>query len=132
VIDVERLEFTMSELHEGSPLELRVVASAARGVRVDVCGEIDLGSVDVLRDVFDVAIADGVEVLEVDMSRVTFCDSTGLCALMRARRRSNAAGYRFRIVGASQPVRRLFELSGTGSIFALTSEAPSSVAGAAR
>jgi anti-sigma B factor antagonist len=46
----------------------------------------------------------------VDLSQVTFIDSTGINALVRARR--EALDGRFYVVGASERIRRVFEITG--------------------
>jgi len=123
---------TVSDLFE----DLRVLVSGReRGIRVEVSGDVDLASVDVLREVLDAAVLSGSGDVEVDMSRTTFCDSVGLSALVWARRQMRHDGRRLRIVNASRPVLRLLELTGTGDLLAArsfrTPEAPSAFDSAA-
>lgn len=60
-------------------------------------------------------------VLIVDMSETTFCDSTGLHQLVRARRRAEAAGGEVRLVIRTKPVRRVFAIMGLDLLFRLYS-----------
>lgn len=80
--------------------------------RVVVTGEIDLRTCPELRDALTEASAeDGSEVV-IDLTQVTFIDSSGISELLRA---SNA-GHHLRLRHASRSVRRLFELAGLDQI----------------
>ena len=72
--------------------------------RVTISGEIDMATaalvVDAVTKTTDVAL---------DLSAVTFLDSTGLHALIELRQRGALPP----IVAVSEPVRRLMDLSGT-------------------
>jgi anti-anti-sigma factor len=50
--------------------------------------------------------------VELDLSAVTFMDSTGLTALMDAQIAAESNGWSFRIARASRPVQRVFALAG--------------------
>jgi len=52
------------------------------------------------------------EVLTVDMTAATFCDSAGLNTLIRARRLVVAGGGQLRVALGDSPVRRVFQLAG--------------------
>jgi anti-sigma B factor antagonist len=83
-------------------------------VLIEVAGELDLDGAPALC----AAIQDGRSPLDpddviVDLSRVGFCDSTGLRALMDAAREVAIAGGRLvAIVPEDGPVRRLVTLTG--------------------
>lgn len=60
------------------------------------------------------AVAGGCRLLVVDMSQVTFADSTALNALLTAQRDLAGTGRHLVVAGPlTTPVRRLFEVSGT-------------------
>jgi anti-sigma B factor antagonist len=80
--------------------------------RLEIGGEIDLGSVDALRDELGMIVESGTGNVEVDMSAVSFCDSTGLCALIAARQHLDTRGRRLSIINASSHVARLLDVSG--------------------
>ena len=86
--------------------------------RLDVGGEIDFASAGVLGDRLTMLVESGNGDVEVDMSQVDFCDSTGLCALITARQQLHDRGRRLRIVNPSTAVTRLFELAGLSSFLA--------------
>ncbi|MGH9087408.1 MAG: STAS domain-containing protein [Acidimicrobiales bacterium] len=50
----------------------------------------------------------------VDLTELTFMDSSGTAALLAARQKVTDAGHGFVIRGASGFVRRVFDLSGLG------------------
>jgi anti-sigma B factor antagonist len=63
-----------------------VVAVDGRNASVVVSGEVDIASVDTLRSALQQALASRPEALTVDLTAVTFIDSTGLAALVKAGR----------------------------------------------
>jgi anti-sigma B factor antagonist len=73
-------------------------------------GEIDMGSGPALRDALFAAQNEAADVI-VDLSDVTFMDSTGINALIGAYRRRPTDGSLI-VVGANSPVRRVFEITG--------------------
>ncbi len=59
----------------------------------------------------------GAERVVVDCSRLLFCDSTGLNALLRARSRVLPEGGRLDLAGLRPPVDRMFEITGARTVF---------------
>ncbi|MFJ3582008.1 STAS domain-containing protein [Streptomyces sp. NPDC090127] len=92
------------------------------GSSVKVCGELDLDSVTQLHTTLLHALAasDGAGVA-LDLSEVTFCDSSGLNALLRARRQAVSDGHPLTITAASPQVTRLLEITGAAALFTGTS-----------
>jgi anti-anti-sigma factor len=84
--------------------------------RVVVQGELDLGAVPTLDEQVTSLEQDGVKAIILDLRDLSFIDSTGLRALLAASSRAANDGHRLAIVGASDPARRLFELTGTERI----------------
>ena len=98
----------MSELFEALRLYIINTGSIAR---LEVGGELDLATVDALREHLDLLVESGTGDVEVDMARVTFCDATALSALVAARHRFDAVDRRLRIVHASSRVVRLLQIT---------------------
>ena len=95
-------------LHEPPVAEVRTVDGA---VVVSLVGELDLYNANVVRDRLAAAAGDGSERLVVDLSGVTFIDSTGLGVLVEARSRlANRSG--FLVVAPGMEARRALEISG--------------------
>lgn len=72
-------------------------------------------------------IANGVRKLVLDLTHVEFVDSAGLGIIMHASGGIQQCGGRLRIAGANEQVRRLFEITHTGSILALDTDLVTSV-----
>lgn len=92
-------------------------SSIPGGTRLTVIGELDLVTApDLGADVHD-ALIHG-DVVEIDLSQVTFMDSSGLRALIEARTSASAA-QRITVVDASSQVMRLMDVTGLGELFGL-------------
>ena len=74
--------------------------------------EIDVTNADEVREQLLFAANQGAAVLVADMSQTTFCDSSGITALVRAFRRANESGTKFRLVTTSPAVLRVLEITG--------------------
>jgi anti-anti-sigma factor len=84
--------------------------TGAEGTTVAVRGEVDAHTADALRQHLE-GVAAGTPVL-LDLSGVGFMDSSGLRVLIAAKRRASEAGGDLRVVAASRPLTRLFEIAG--------------------
>jgi anti-sigma B factor antagonist len=92
-------------------MTLRVIDREARRTLI-LSGELDLAS----RPLLDEALADvgqeRIEALVLDLSGVSFMDSTGLHAVLVAKDLCARRGCELLFVRGSMQVQRLFELSG--------------------
>jgi anti-sigma B factor antagonist len=79
---------------------------------VTLPAEIDVTNSDEVRERLLAAASQGASVLVADLSQTTFCDSTGITALVRAFRRANENGTKFRLVTTSPAVLRVLEITG--------------------
>lgn len=77
-----------------------------------VSGELDLASHQALNDELERAETSEAKRILLDLSRVTFIDSTGICLLVQAHRRSAENGRRLRLLPVSGHVRDVLELTG--------------------
>ena len=87
-------------------------------VIVELVGELDLYNAQLLRDALFTAAADGPERLVVELSGVTFVDSTALGVLIETRTRL-ANRRAFLLVGPGLEIRRALEISGLDRHFAV-------------
>jgi anti-anti-sigma factor len=76
-----------------------------------LCGEVDLAAGDLLDDVIEQVCQVAIDGVVLDLSEVSFIDSTGVRAVLELRKRCQRQGAELRIVGSSA-VRRVFEISG--------------------
>ena len=83
-------------------------------------GEVDILTVDQVRAVLGEALAAGPQEIVVDLTDLTFIDSTGLGALIFGFQRARDAGVRFRLAHASPSVRQILVLSGLLEVVELT------------
>jgi anti-sigma B factor antagonist len=93
-------------------LQVRSVAAPDGGIVLQLSGELDLGTVTMFVAALD-ELLDGDPVqIEVDMSELTFIDSSGVGAYVTAFRRAQAKGSRLKVGDRSALVQRVLELSG--------------------
>ena len=86
---------------------------------LSVAGELDIGTAPVLREALLRLLADtDVEDVIVDLSGVTFVDSSGLAVLLMAARRWAAEEDRLIVRNPSRVVDRIFDLTGVRAAFA--------------
>jgi anti-sigma B factor antagonist len=76
-------------------------------------GELDLASAPLLERALEDAENGGDRHLVVDLGGLEFVDARGLRVLLAARERSRQNGHALSLRGASQTVRRVFELTQT-------------------
>jgi anti-sigma B factor antagonist len=79
---------------------------------VAVGGELDMGAAPALRATIDRILEDGARTLVVDLSEVTFIDSTSIGVLMSALHRLKATGGSIELVCTEPNVLRVFEVVG--------------------
>jgi anti-anti-sigma factor len=103
----------------GSPAEglLRFrFARSGTAETLHVTGELDMATGPALeRTVAGAVDGQGGE-FRLDISAVTFMDSTGANAVLRVHRRVESLGRRLVVVSPTGPVRRVFELLGLDSV----------------
>jgi anti-sigma B factor antagonist len=79
---------------------------------IAVSGELDIATVPVLEEQLGRFEGDGVATIKLDLEDLTFIDSTGLSAFLRAWRRAEANRHRLVLINATPCVRRMLSLSG--------------------
>jgi anti-anti-sigma factor len=94
--------------------------------RLVLAGELDIASAPILESTIASLCGNGTSAIVLDLSELTFMDSTGLRAVLAADKLCAGKGHSFSVAGAGGPVQRLFELTGvTGSLqFEPDSSAP--------
>lgn len=91
---------------------LEVVTEDEDGrVRVALRGELDLSTVGKVQDELRRVEASAPPVLVLDLSKLTFLDSTGLRCLVTADERGREEGRRVVIVRGPEPVQRVFSIT---------------------
>ena len=88
------------------------VIESGSTVSVTAVGEIDSTSAPVLREQLDLLLERAVPEFVVDLRRVTFLDSAGLCVLAAAHRRALRQDMRMRVLASSRAVIRPLQITG--------------------
>jgi anti-anti-sigma factor len=93
------------------------VAADPAGATVKVAGDLDLSSAQQFMDsTLSVPERYSGSELTVDMTAVGFCDSAGLAALIKLRKRCDEVGWRLRTVNLQPALRRIVvDFSGLGN-----------------
>jgi anti-sigma B factor antagonist len=95
---------------------------------VAVTGEVDIGTAPLLRAELTAQLAQSPVVLVVDLREVTFFDSSGIGALLAARRRAAD----LRVVADRSPVLRTLRFAGLDTVFRVHPTLAEALAGPAR
>ena len=94
------------------------VKSSGDGVvAIAVAGELDAASVSDLRTTVDAVSFEGVRTIVLDLGQLPFMDSTGLGALVGAKRNAERRGARFHLANPSRPIEKLLEVTRAASYF---------------
>jgi anti-sigma B factor antagonist len=97
--------------------QLTARSASQNGVaNIELTGELDLATVPVLEGHLAPFENDGVAAIVLDLRSLIFTDTTGIHAFLRARDRIATSGRQLVVVGATPPVRRVFELTGTDAL----------------
>lgn len=88
---------------------------------VAVWGEVDISAVDVLDAALESAILKSTGAFVVDLTEVSFLDSSGLATIMRARALLDREHRQLAVVCPPGPARRIFELTNMQELLAIFS-----------
>jgi anti-anti-sigma factor len=96
---------------------LSVVAAVEHGVaHVTLQGELDLDRAGAVADQLGGLADQGASSVVVDVSGLSFIDSSGLRALLTARERLEGAGVSLKLTALSPAVERVLEMTGTRAL----------------
>lgn len=80
-------------------------------------GEIDVYTAPRVREMLDEQLRDGRTDLVVDLTDVTFIDSTGLGVLVGRLKHTRLLGGSLRLVGSDERVLKVFSITGLDKVF---------------
>jgi anti-anti-sigma factor len=98
---------------------------------VTIRGELGIAAVPALREQLLILLASGAHRIVVDLSRVTFCDSSGLAVLVGAGRRAGLLGGVLRLAAAPPLVLTVLRLTGLAAHFETFATVPAATVPAA-
>jgi anti-sigma B factor antagonist len=111
-------------------LDVELLHEVAEGESVlHVSGEVDMATAPAFRDAALLAIVEHGPSLTLDLSRVTFMDSTGLHVLVATYRRVGVHGGTLRLRNIPDIVRKLLRVTGLDEILAADAETGPAAAG---
>ena len=102
-------------------LSVRDVGSADRH-RLVLEGELDIASAPILEEAITGLCENDISSIVLDLTQLTFMDSTGLRAILAADKLCNGNGHALSLAGANGAVQRLFELTGVSGALSFEAE----------
>lgn len=91
-------------------------------------GEVDLNRAQEVRRTLLGCVARGLDIL-VELSGVTYIDSSGIASLVEALQEAGKKGLRLGLVSVSQDARKVFELARLDKVFAIHPDLDTALAG---
>jgi anti-anti-sigma factor len=101
------------------PIVVRTTV-ADRAAVIAVVGELDIETAPELRLAISTCLQEHLRTLSLDLSRVSFCDCSGLNVLLRARHLAAEAKVRLRLLYPRPQLLALLATSETAKYFAVT------------
>jgi anti-sigma B factor antagonist len=98
-------------------LSVQLSRTAENVVVIDLEGEIDIYTAPEFRDALLQAIDEGARRVVVDVSKVTFMDSTGLGVFVSGEKRIRPQGGLLLIVCQDETIMRIFQITGLADVF---------------
>jgi anti-anti-sigma factor len=100
------------------PQPLTVTTAAEGGmVVISLAGELDMVTAPLVLQHLSESLEQGHTRLVFDLAGLSFCDSTGLAVLVRAKNRCDAAGGFVRLAAMQPGVLQLLEIAGLQDVF---------------
>ncbi|MER5866220.1 STAS domain-containing protein [Kitasatospora sp. NPDC002040] len=104
-----------------SPIPVLSIATRTgpSGPVIEAVGQLDFDTAPQVRAAVSTTLAavPTPPSVDLDLGRLTFCDSAGLTALIHARNEAARAGSRLRLFAASENITALLELTGAQALF---------------
>jgi anti-sigma B factor antagonist len=95
------------------------VAGAGAGPLLELTGDLDLHTTPQIHDALSAVTLEPGGQLVVDLSGVTFCDSTGITGLLTARNSALEAGAEIALTGLPAHLTQMFHIVGLDTVFAV-------------
>lgn len=105
-------------MSDASTLKINV-GRDGRQCRVQLAGEIDMGSAPILRKALLEVIETPFDQLMLDLSGVTYIDSSGVGTIVELRRRIDRSGGELVLSGLQERVRSVFEITKLDKFFTI-------------
>jgi len=96
--------------------------TAGSSALVRIRGDLDLQVVDEVTETLTSIESDELELLVIDLSRLSFMDSTGMAVIAAANIRASENGRRFAVVTPPAGVRQAFERTKLNEVMTITDD----------
>jgi len=107
-----------SDRRDFEDLRVTSVAAPGGGVVLELVGELDLSTVSIFVEALNELLDGEPTKIELDMSKLTFIDSSGVGAYVTGHRRAQAQGSHLWVGARSSLVQRVLQLSGVEEVLA--------------
>ena len=111
-------------------LHIEVVRGDPPCSAVEVSGELDVATAGRLAEALALELASDYRFTVLDVSRLTFCDATGLGVVLRAHHEYAAADGSLTLSGAGPHLARLLRITGLDAVLNLAATRPTTTASA--
>ncbi|MFJ3913526.1 anti-sigma B factor antagonist [Streptomyces sp. 2132.2] len=101
---------------------------APTGPVLEITGDLDYASAPELRDVLAALALRPGQRLVLDLSGMTFCDSSGITALISGHHHAHAADAQIALAGVPADTRRILRIVGLDQVFPLYADVDAAVA----
>jgi anti-anti-sigma factor len=99
---------------------LRIDSTGTGSVVLTVAGEVDLSTAGALTDAVNTAVqSPDAQTVRVDLSEVSFMDSTGLSALVSGRKLADQHGVRLEIANPQPHLLKVIRITGLAEVLGL-------------
>jgi anti-anti-sigma factor len=112
----------------GATIGIPGAAPPADRTIIRLRGALDLAAAPALRERLIGVLHSGTSPLILDLSRVLFCDVSGLAVLIGTQRRARLLGIVVRLAAPSPPVAKLLRSTGLDRSFAISQDLPGALA----
>lgn len=109
---------------DAAPFEIASELNAETA-RLSLLGELDLASAPQLERSVGEALAQGAAEILIDLSRLSFIDSSGLRLFILLNDRAGADGWTLALTRPPEPSRAVFQITGAEENLPFIEEAPS-------
>ena len=98
-------------------IELNTVVHSLEEATIGVSGEIDMNTSPKLRDILKSAIAQNMKKITVDLSKVTYMDSSGIATLVECLQALMSKKGRLTLKAMQAEVKAVFEIAHLTEVF---------------
>ena len=91
-------------------------------------GEVDITSSPDIKKAFDKLISQKTPKIVINLSRVTYVDSSGLATLVEILKNMRSYGGRMRLAGMSSKIKSLFEITKLEKLFEIMADETQAIA----